>query len=195
MGVPEKGKPTSPGWRLKTKGQGEGAKGGQRERSRPESGAGDQRGRPDPAGEAREGARGLRGGQRSSGLAQLEPSRGPGSQYLDKRLHLQVEFDNLLVTDPDVDILGSRHVGDAGYGQRRWPSSNAFPCRPALPQRPLEAGEGGGAEARTLLRTCGEFGLAFSCGPKETQNGEGEKRGHQEHFHGGLSPSPAEEPF
>ena len=31
--------------------------------------------------------------------------------YLDKRLHLQVEFDNLLVTDPDVDILGSRHVG------------------------------------------------------------------------------------
>lgn len=33
--------------------------------------------------------------------------------YLDKCLHLQVEFDNLLVTDSDVDILGGRHVGNA----------------------------------------------------------------------------------
>lgn len=39
--------------------------------------------------------------------------RRPKNLYLDKRLHLQVEFDNLLVTDPDVDVLGSRHVGDA----------------------------------------------------------------------------------
>lgn len=55
--------------------------------------------------------------------------QGSRDQYLNKRLHLQVKFDNLLVTDPDVDILGSRHVGDAGYGRRQGPSSNAFSHR------------------------------------------------------------------
>lgn len=104
----------------------------------------------------------LPGDQRSSGVGRLEPSMGPGHQYLDKRLHLQVEFDNLLVTDPDVDILGSRHVGDADYGQRRWPSLNAFrpPGLAAAPpiDRP-EASESGGTESwGHVLDTGGERG-------------------------------------
>lgn len=111
-------------------------------------------GRSSPSGESSEWDRGAQGHQRSSGLGRLEPSTGPGNQYLDKRLHLQVEFDNLLVTDPDVDILGSRHVGDAGYGQRRWPSFSAFSRRPVLRQRPLETGPG---RARVAAPSPGNF--------------------------------------
>lgn len=124
--------------------------------------------------------------------------QAPGHQYLDKRLHLQVEFDNLLVTDPDVDILGSRHVGDAGYGQRRWPSSNAFPRRAALRQRPLEAGP------RPARVAAPSPGLPSARGGKPASpfrvvlgknQTERKRREHQEHFHGGLSPSPADQPF
>lgn len=82
---------------------------GQRESSRPYSGASD-RGGLTKWGKLGSDTAKFTGDQRSSGLGQWEPSRGPGNQYLDKCLHLQVEFDNLLVADSDVDILGGRHV-------------------------------------------------------------------------------------
>lgn len=107
----------------------------------------------------------LPGDQRSPGLGRLEPSMGPGNQYLDKRLHLQVEFDNLLVTDPDVDILGSRHVGDADYRQRRWPSLNAFRPRGLAAAPPIgqsETSESGGAESWGLVLDTGVGGGSAS---------------------------------
>lgn len=199
-GVPDAGEPTAPGWKLKAHGQGEGIKGHREEVAghRATSECSGRVVRPPTAGVPpkwgkRESATAERpGDRRSPGLARLEPSTGPGNPYLDERLHLQVEFDNLLVTDPDVDILGGRHVGDADYRQQRWPSLNAFrpPGLAAAPpiDRP-EASESGGAESWRLVLDTGSggwggVGLVSWCGPNKTER----KREHQERFRGGLSP-------
>lgn len=88
------------------------------------------------------------------GLPRAEGPEQPRSRYLDERLHLQVEPDDLLVADADVDVQRGRHVGRRLRGPAGAKAGRVSERR--LPKRrPLEAGGGGEPASRPAVKADG----------------------------------------